>query len=50
MILWGAYTLMRPGETFAARFSLLDGDTYDLRRQFNSTLGRETRRSTTAPG
>jgi integrase len=30
------------GETFAARYALLDGDTYDLRRQFNSTLGRET--------
>ena len=42
LILWAAYTRMRPGETFAARFSLLDGDTYDLRRQFNSTLGRET--------
>jgi integrase len=42
LILWAAYTCMRPGETFAARFSLLDGDTYDLRRQFNSTLGRET--------
>jgi len=39
LILWAAYT---SGETFAARFSLLDGDTYDLRRQFNSTLGRET--------
>jgi integrase len=42
MILWAAYTCMRPGETFAARYALLDGDTYDLRRQFNSTLGRET--------
>lgn len=42
LILWAAYTCMRPGETFAARFSLLEGDTYDLRRQFNSTLGRET--------
>lgn len=43
LILWAAYTCMRPGETFAARFSRLDGDTYDLRRAFNSTLGRETK-------
>jgi integrase len=42
LILWGAYTCMRPGESFAARFGLLDGDVYDLRLQFNSTLGRET--------
>jgi integrase len=42
MILWGAYTCMRPGETFAARYSLLDGDVYHLQQQFNSRLGRET--------
>lgn len=42
MIRWGAYTCLRTGETAAARFSLLDGDTYDVRRQFNSTLGEET--------
>jgi len=42
MILWGAYTCCRPGETFAARRSLLDGDLYHLQRQFNSALGRET--------
>jgi integrase len=42
LILWGAYTCMRPGESFAATYGLLDGDVYDLRRQFNSTLGRET--------
>lgn len=42
MIVWGAYTCTRPGETFAARFSLLNGDVYDLRRQFNSKLGEET--------
>lgn len=42
LILWAAYTCMRPGEIFAARYSLLDGDVYDLRRQFNSTLRRET--------
>jgi integrase len=42
LILWAAYTCMRPGEIFAARYSLLDGDVYDLRRQFNSTLARET--------
>ncbi|HYV17322.1 MAG TPA: hypothetical protein VE972_15015 [Conexibacter sp.] len=42
MILWGAYTCCRPGETFAVRRSLLAGDVYHLERQFNSTLGRET--------
>ena len=42
LIVWGAYTCMRPGESFAACFSLFDGDVYELRRQFNSTLGRET--------
>jgi integrase len=42
MILWGAYTCCRPGETFAARRSLLDGDLYHLQAQFNSALGRET--------
>lgn len=41
-ILWAAYTMCRPGETFAARRSLLDGDTYHLHTQMNSTLGRET--------
>lgn len=33
---------MRPGESVAATYGLLDGDVYDLRRQFNSALGRET--------
>ena len=42
MIEWAAYTMMRPGEVSAARHSLLDGDTYHLRRQFNSTVRRET--------
>ena len=41
-VIWAAYTCMRPGEIFAARYSLLDGDEYDLRRQMNSRLGRET--------
>jgi integrase len=41
-IIWAAYTCMRPGEIFAARYSLLNGDEYDLRRQMNSRLGRET--------
>lgn len=41
MIQWAAYTCCRPGETFAARYSRLDGDTYDVREQFNSRLGRE---------
>jgi integrase len=43
MIIWAAYTCCRPGETFAARYSLLDGDIYQLHTQFNSRLGRETR-------
>lgn len=42
IIIWAAYTCMRPGETFAARYSWLTGDEYDLRRQFNSKLGEET--------
>lgn len=41
-IKWQAYTCMRPGESFAARWSLLDGDVYHLRKQFNSALGKET--------
>lgn len=41
MITWAAYTCCRPGETFAARYSLLDGDVYQLHTQFNSRLGRE---------
>jgi len=41
MIQWGAYTCCRPGETFAARYSRLDGDTYDVREQWNSRLRRE---------
>jgi len=31
LILWASYTCMRPGEIFAACYSLLDGDVYDLR-------------------
>jgi integrase len=42
LIVWAAYTCMRPGESYAAKFSLLHGDTYDLRGQFNSRLGKET--------
>jgi integrase len=42
LVLWAAYTCMRPGEIFAARYGLLDGDVYDLRRQFNSMLRCET--------
>jgi hypothetical protein len=41
MILWGAYTCMRPGESFAARYTLSEGDVYYVERQFNSTLRRE---------
>jgi len=41
-IVWAAYTCMRPGEIFAARYSHLNGDEYDLQRQMNSRLGKET--------
>jgi integrase len=41
MIQWGAYTCCRPGETFAARYSRLDGDMYDVREQFNTRLRKE---------
>jgi integrase len=40
LITWAAFTCMRPGEAFAARFSLLDGDVYHLEEQFNSRLRR----------
>lgn len=43
LIVWLAYTCMRPGEAYAARHSLLDGDVYTVQAQFNSHLGRETR-------
>lgn len=42
LILWAAYTCMRPGEIYAARWSRLDGDTYDVREQFNARTRRET--------
>lgn len=42
MVRWQAYTCVRTGETFASRYSLLDGDVYYLRHQFNSRLRRET--------
>lgn len=42
LILWAAYTCMRPGEIFAARFSQLHGDTYDVDRQWNSKTRKET--------
>jgi integrase len=42
MIDWAAYTCVRPGELFAAEYSRLDGDTYDLREQFNSLLRKRT--------
>jgi len=42
MIDWAAYTCMRPGEIFAAEYSRLSGDTYDLRDQFNSHVGKRT--------
>lgn len=42
LILWAAYTMLRPGEVFASRYSKLDGDTYLVDEQFNSKLGRTT--------
>lgn len=42
LVMWLAYTCMRPGEAYAARYSLLNGDVYDLRSQFNNRLRRET--------
>lgn len=42
MVMWGAFTCARTGETFASRYSLLDGDVYHLRQQFNSRLRRES--------
>ena len=42
MITWHAFTCMRTGEGFAARYSLLDGDVYYLRAQFHSKLRKET--------
>lgn len=42
LILWAAYTCMRPGEIFAARRSRLHGDVYDVREQFNSRVRKET--------
>jgi integrase len=42
MITWNAFTCVRTGEGFAARYSLLDGDVYYLRAQFHSKLRRET--------
>jgi integrase len=42
LIIWQAYTCMRPGESFAAQYAFLNGDEYDIQRQFNSRLGKET--------
>jgi integrase len=42
MIAWQAFTCVRTGETFATRYSLLEGDTYHLRKQWNSRLRKET--------
>ncbi len=42
MILWVAYTAMRTGEVFAAKWEQLHRDTYDVRQQYNSRLRRET--------
>lgn len=42
MICWAAYTCMRPGEVFDARWSRLEGDVYQLRSQFNSRVQKVT--------
>jgi integrase len=42
MIDWAAYTCLRPGETYAAEYSRLKNDTYDLREQYNSHLRKRT--------
>ena len=42
MVTWQAFTCVRTGETFASRYSLLEGDTYHLRKQWNSRLRKET--------
>lgn len=42
MIMWAAYTCLRCGESFASRYSRLQGDTYDVGAQFHSKLRRET--------
>lgn len=42
LVKWAAGTGCRPGESFAAKYSLLDGDLYHLETQYNSILGRET--------
>lgn len=42
MVLWSAYTCVRTGELFAARFSRLHGDVYELREQVNRRLRKET--------
>ena len=50
MVLWGAYTCMRPGETFAARFSRLSADEYDVGRSSTAGWVVRRRRSTAARG
>jgi integrase len=42
MVDWGAYTCVRPGESFAAEYSRLKGDIYDIREQFNSHSRKRT--------
>jgi integrase len=42
MIKWQAFTCMRTGETLATHYSVLEGDTYHLRAQYNAKLRRET--------
>ena len=42
MIAWAAYTCKRPGEVFAARFSRLRGDVYEVATQFHSKMRAET--------
>lgn len=42
LILWAAYTGMRPGEIMAAKWTNLSEDTYAVREQFHSKLGTTT--------
>lgn len=42
MILWAAYTCCRPGESYAARYSRLHGDLYDVDLQWNGKLHQES--------
>lgn len=42
LIEWAAYTCMRPGEVFDAKYPNLTGDLYDVDGQWHSKLGKRT--------